>query len=443
MTYVNHEDIDIASEYVVRDHSRCCCKPHYSAAKCVACRPTTQICCMQMTHSDWPTVKGYFVRETHTFPPWIPGTLPTWMPDEACDDKGMTNLCGELRLVWRNVVHLDCLRVDKLRWLVTDDCKKVRIGLVDGGSYGLAETREVDRDWYLSPLVFDDPYYLFKRTEDPDAYPLPAPTITIEPCPVPTPMFFDGVDDQEIYLKGWLQSKVGDEWVTYSGSGGIAFGKGNCVTGQPFFCTGKDPSQQGIRWCYNLTNDKITVSVDGTYDGVKEVGYADCTWEDSVIIVEHHSPPSGAVGWRWYIERITDCDDEGGGPPGGCDPGCWPPCIICPNPVDLYFMLDVVGCCLSDVYTLTYNESGASGPGFYGGGTCYVSPSLSHAIRIELTCTGLLVDFADITSFGASWHTEVSGAVSLSCSGGELVPITGEVNDTDCGDGDGEWALYQ
>ena len=122
----------------------------------------------------------------------------------------------------------------------------------------------------------------------------------------------------------------------------------------------------------------------------------------------------------------------------------------------IYFTLDIPGCCLSGTYELTYDVPGGLGSGYYGSGSCVATEAVSHTIDIEFTCgrssapgyesealAVLWVRFGTtVTGFPTSYAVEILEAITLTCSGGSLVTVTGEVNDTDCGDGDGEWALF-
>lgn len=121
----------------------------------------------------------------------------------------------------------------------------------------------------------------------------------------------------------------------------------------------------------------------------------------------------------------------------------------------IFFTLDIPGCCLSGTYPLYYDVPGGMGSGYYGSGFCVATETVSHTIDIALTCgrsadpgfesdalAVLWVRFGTITSFGTSYAVEVLEVLTLTCASGGLVPVTGEVNDTDCGDGDGTWALF-
>lgn len=117
----------------------------------------------------------------------------------------------------------------------------------------------------------------------------------------------------------------------------------------------------------------------------------------------------------------------------------------------IYFTLDIPGCCLSKTYPLHYE-----GDGYYGSGACVATETVSHTIDIEFKCgresdpgftdPGVAVLWVRIgttvTGFGTSYAVEVLEVITLTCSGGSLVPVTGEIDDSNCGDGEGTWALY-
>lgn len=372
---VNHPNLHQAIWYQYRDHSRCCCKVHYDALPCTKCRPVIQICCLQGTHSSWSSVKLIFVRKDLDLTPWVPG--------DPCDALGSTNLCGNLYTYWENVFS-SCVPDLILEWTVAEDCNSVQIRLREREGFAVGEWYTVGRDWYLTPLVIDDPIYLYQHSQDPDTYPLPAPTITIENCPVPTPVSF--AETETIMLKAWLQRKsdTDDSWGPPT-SGRFARGLGNCVSGTLYTCEGDTPPAygRGIYWCWNFTTNKIVLSIDTTGTEAsgtaeKEFDFSDCTWADTPFTVPIISALSGVTNYRWYVERIDDCSDEGSGPPDPpdpCDPGCWPPCVLCPSVKSMYVVVSQNPvCCFHGSFGLTYDSGSDTfylpSPVGYSAGSC-------------------------------------------------------------------------
>lgn len=358
----HEENNSLAISYMTQKHSRCCCdRPEDIDPNCIRCKPTTQICCLLATHSLW--VKQFVFVRLYDGPAF-------GEEGDPCSEKGATNLCGEMYAVWPGG-SAPCMPLFRLEWVVSNDCQWV--GMKIGNSSALSTLETLPRDWYTGPVVIDG---------------VPGGgTITLTECPTSWPEAFTEAErTTAIQLEGYLQGKDGSVWNTRTDRVTAA---GVCICGNPIFCPGVDPFLESRRhriyWRYDLYLDKTVVWVELSSVEVarKEFDGSGCEWADSPFYVYSTTQPTL---FRWYIEKVTDCLDTGGGPPDPCDPGCWPECAMCPNPKSMaaVFTPDP-SCCASGSVGLTYEEANnrwaLASPHSFG-------PTCSTLLFFRMTCSG-------------------------------------------------------
>lgn len=460
MSDVNHQDINLAATYVSQDHSRCCCRSHYTQGICAKCKPTVQICCMKGVHSACG-FELLFARGESSGPG--ASVAAEWEPGDECDFIGPTNLCGELFAIWGEGAK--CGPWMRLQWQVEPNCTDVKIRLSHGSFTGPWNT--VGRDWYLVPLVIEDPMSRYYYGVDPELYHLE--TITFTGCDDSVEMTTGGTD--EIFIDGDLEFFTLGSWTgsdSYYGSF-YARGTGSCICGKGINCASDGGASSTYRayiwWWYDLWTCGLYVYV--THSSVGAWIYltgVTCITEALPLYI----PLPGLDNLRWKLTLGSSCEHGGepedpdpeppdppgpppDPPPDPCTSGCWPPCVMCPTRKNLYAVLEgAPTCCVSGSFALEW--VGASSEGTPPSPTAgyYQLPSPVGGPLWDCGFIDVLrVSCVDLDSISVRLiYREVEGTVvditrtlSVACSGGEMESSTIELpgmfgeEDTLCGYG--------
>ena len=419
MSATTVENIDLATSYVSRNHSRCGCEAHYSQKRCEHCRPTVQICCLKVTRDGW-VEDVLLARDTSGLAgqggvsddPWD----TAWTTGSMCSDKGMTNLCGRVIQRWNTTAS--CLPGIYAEWLVAPDCETVSMQLKEIASGGfitqIAQWPDLPRDWYTSPLTATDEIL--------------GGTVTVAVCDTED-VPFPAVAPEELML-------YGIEVDTEQPSPGRGLGVELC--GEPYECPGEaNTGGYFLRWEYSLETGEVTIQVFhdfGTF-GVIVVastsfpyvaGWADAYVDTPLVIpVDYFLGATHITTGEYHISKVASCAEEP--PPEGCVPiSCLPPCLLKDCDGTNYskpLYLTVTGCpdlaALAPSTFPTVDGGGMQSGTFGYGPTSPPGEPPVAQILIQYSCgaAGLLREvFVDDTD-GASYSTGqvlVSGA----CSGG-------------------------
>jgi len=157
-----------------------------------------------------------------------------------------------------------------------------------------------------------------------------------------------------------------------------------------------------------------------------EVYTIDCenAWTKTSVLEVPLSPSED-----WTLTIGTSCPAPPD-PPPECDPGCWPPCVMCPTRKNLYLVIsDAPDCCLSGTYGLTWVGTGGGGaptvgyyelsstiggPLFSCGQITYLRVSCVDETHISLSLVYLRADGDEISNVGTP------ATLTVSCSGGDM-----------------------
>ena len=386
MALVNVENTDLAAYYgfATHKHSNCCCGATVNSSKCNKCRPSVQICCVQVAMNDGES--PIILRRSD------------WTIGDDCDSRGATNLCGELTATIES--DFGCSFTVTLVWTVSDDCKTIDATLTYNNGVStvtVANFADMARTWFSAPVTATNL--------------VSGGTVTIESCPVPTTDWPSSGELTEFILKGWLYRSG-----TYSGArSDRAYGHGDSLCGTAYACADETLlGYQRIDWHYNPAKDVIVITAMG--GSSTEVPYDGGAWSDVNPILLGTNP------YQWRLRKVTACGDttEPPPPPPDCDPGCWPECVLCPDPLSMALVVTQdPACCLHGSYGLTYDSgtdtfylaSDVGGPD----GTCGLIQ------EFEMTCedsthVNLSITYKDVN--GSTYTT--TATVSASCTSGEF-----------------------
>jgi hypothetical protein len=412
MADVNVENTDLATTYVSGKHSRCCCGVSHTNSHCDFCRPTTQICCVKMTRSTL----GHPImlkRRMHMGDPTrdhITGADDywelLWEDGLPCDEKGQTNLCGFL---WSN---LNCYNDEfSLKWYVSEDCDTVTVELYwvtfAGGRtpHLICSWSGQARDWHTGTLTGTD-----LETGG---------TVTLENCEAGVELWTD-TETEPVFIQATLRfNGVRIECM---------FGYGNSVCGTTWHECALIYPTSTVEWLHSVQYGRVrfkAAAATALSGGVPSAaGRLTIDIDDSPDEWYLNLPltiTTSVTGYSWVVSRVYNCEgcNNGGNPPDDiCDPGCWPLCVLCPDPLSMALVVTQdPSCCLHGSYGLTYNSgsnwftlsSAVGGPD----GVCGIIQSF------KMTCSDSTHVTLSITYKDVNGNVNTTTAtVGASCSGG-------------------------
>ena len=334
---------------------------------CKGCVGDTEICCLKGTF-----VGGFFDgRELffvkRSYGAGAGSTPSVWEFGEDCSETDGSGKCnnmnGHLRTGWNTSTEyeeidpfrafLGCMPDIHIKWMPdTAECKvKMFVGgNAPGGRLFIAQgssceahlgewpfddvtgrlwtlgysAYNLDSDWYTGTVTLTDWRYMQQHDLHPDDYPLPAPTFTIEPCPVRDN--FDPVDNGSIRIAyNWqyrdLDDETGEPVGDWLDSGDCGVMAGDCV-------------------CDYLSDTDNTTIYRYFFDGYTRISkhftncvfclenLLNCDWYDSLPTElecpnKYHYYDPEVIGEPFLRVQLTKLEESD--PPPGCDPEGEPP----------------------------------------------------------------------------------------------------------------------